>query len=71
MTYTDLRDQAGRGKRFDIRQSEMKPLLEDACKQGRLVKTDERYHLPQRQTPQASVPKPKTSKSKTPKFETI
>jgi len=71
MTYTDLRDQAGRGKRFDIRQSEMKPLLEDACKQGRLVKTDEKYHLPQKQTPQASVPKPKTSKSKTPKFETI
>lgn len=76
MTYTDLRDQAGRGNRFEIRQSEMKQLLENACKQGRLVKTDDKYHLPTKQTPQASVPKPKTSKpktskSKTPKFETI
>jgi hypothetical protein len=67
MTYTDLRDQAGRGKRFDIRQSEMRQLLEYACKQGRLVITDEKYQLPPKQTPKA----PAQSKQITAHFETI
>jgi hypothetical protein len=62
VTFSELRALAGLDseKRFQIRQTEMKSLLEEACKQGKLIHAPKKgYTLPLTQT--RSAPKPKAN----------
>ncbi|WP_417536589.1 AAA family ATPase [Methylophaga sp.] len=47
-SYSNLRGYAGLKNQFQIAQDRLKPLLDEACKQGRLILEDKQYKLPEK-----------------------